>query len=168
MNFNIMRTNGSFNNRLIALYEAYREFDSATVRFLIDRFIEKKNQYSAVTLGSLNRQIENYEYLLDNKYVSDNERDSINDKIQELRFKIAEKKCFDKNSELVEQICNENLYDLLPIKVKKIKKNRVLKPIYGLAAAGIILGSMFGIKGCVDSNKSNSNSYNFHILRCFC
>jgi len=147
---------GSFNSRIVALNKAYQSGDTNTVRFLIDSIKAKRDYYNSVTVESLSEQVESIEQkLYSSNSIQGKERDEINNKIISLREQIVEKKEFVKNKELIDEICNENLYNLLPKKVKRVKRNRIIKG--AVATATVVAIFALGFKGC-HNNKKSSNT----------
>ena len=148
---------GNLNSRIVTLNKAYQSGDTKTVRLIIDSIKAKKDYYDTVSVESLREQVENYE---DRLYGSNAavgvEREAINAEIIALREQIVEKRDFIKNKELIDEICSENLSNLLPEESNRIKRNRVIKG--AVATATVIAIIALGAKGCSNSKKNESES----------
>ena len=154
---NNIKEYGSFDSRVVALNEAYKNGDSRTVRFLIDNFKAKRAYYSSITVEDLTKKLEQIEEALYSSNLSDEQRAQYNNELAELRQTIVEKKAFIKNAELVDDICNEKLNGSLQEESSRIKRNRVFKVLGAVLLTGALA---VGIAKCHNSKKDNSDNTN--------
>ena len=154
---NNIKEYGSFDSRVVALNEAYKNGDSRTVRFLIDNFKAKRAYYSSITVEDLQKKLEEIEEALYSSNLTDEQKAYYNNELAELRQTIVEKKAFIKNAELVDDICNEKLNGSLQEESSRIKRKRVFKVLGAVVLTGALA---VGIAKCHNSKKDNTDNTN--------
>lgn len=152
MNNNI-KEYGNFNSRIIALRNAYAIGDTKTVRILIDQFKEKRDYYSNITVDELKANLDAVqEKRFTTQNLTEEDKEQLKEDMLDLRQKLVEKKAFVKNADVVDEICNEQLNNLVEEKAKRTIRNRRIATVAAITG-GVILIAL-GAKGCKDSKNN--------------
>lgn len=150
---NNIKEYGNFNSRIIALRNAYAIGDSKTVRILIDQFKEKRDYYSNITVDELKANLDAVqEKRFTTQNLTEEDKEQLKEDMLDLRQKLVEKKAFVKNADVVDEICNEQLNNLVEEKAKRTIRNRRIATVAAIAG-GVILIAL-GAKGCKDSKNN--------------
>ena len=150
---NNIKEYGNFNSRIIALRNAYAIGDTKTVRILIDQFKEKRDYYSNITVDELKANLDAVqEKRFTTQNLTEEDKEQLKEDMLDLRQKLVEKKAFVKNADVVDEICNEQLNNLVEEKAKRTIRNRRIATVAAIAG-GVILIAL-GAKGCKDSKNN--------------
>ena len=148
--------NISFNNKVVILNQAIKDNDVEKIERIRKEFADKKAIYDKATFDQLkeakNRLITD---LYTNNFNGEEERNIINVKIDSIERAIKEKKAFEKNAELVDEIIAGNYENLVQKSVKRTFIKR--RAVATIAAVTTVAIMALGIKGCVDKNKNNTD-----------
>lgn len=150
---NNIKEYGNFNSRIIALRNAYAIRDTKTVRLLIDQFKEKRDYYSNITVDELKA---NLDAVQEKRFTTENlteeDKEQLKEDMLDLKQKLVEKKAFVKNADVVDEICNEQLDNLVEEKANRTIRNRRIATVAAIAGGVILLA--LGAKGCKDSKNN--------------
>lgn len=140
-----------FDDLVIRLKTALDNNNQEEVESIRSYFIEHKAYYEGISFEQLK---ENIRLKRDAREKLTNEEDikTVNDQIAVFENTIEGKKHFEKNSKLVEEICNGN-YENVEQKTKRIFVKRRL--IMGAIVAGLAAAVVLGVKSCNDKDDNN-------------